>query len=581
MTIDRTAFLIRTHENNPHVQQLVCDLKEHVSSNVYLVCDESSGPIEFGITPKFSLSPEVISKWGFSRHPDDWGWFCGDYCYYVAAEKIEDFDYFCLIEADVYLGKSCLTAIKALLEGCESHALAAGLRQFGSPPRFSKHLALIGEDPSFGCIFPFTRVSRYMIAEMFDLRKRVQNHPAPLRVNDEAILATVAHKSAILPVNLYDFKEVFHPRCFATNPPHLFEAVSVNTDDKRAYHPVVALPKVLSRILSGEKKYSPLRLRRVLSDAPEHIRTALNRALECSRSRPRLDEIVQIEKTERLGCLIGMLNSYEPIETVDVGANPIEGKATYAHLIETGQANLVGFEPNTQAFEELNRSAAPNEHYYCCAIGKGDARDLHLTRHSGFSSVFRPDVNSADYLGFRRDMSVTSTETLQTYRLDDLNSISHIDFLKIDIQGGELDVIANARQKLADALVVQTEVRFFPLYEDEPSFGDLEQELREQGFLLHSFDFLKSVLGNQPLRKKFRRRAFSQVVDGDAFFVKDLRSLSAYSSIQLSQLCVLADNVMGAFDLACLCLEELHRRGNISQQDADSYFSILPNRLKR
>lgn len=578
MTIDRTAFLIRTHENNSQVRQLVRDLNEHVTQNVYLVCDESGGSIDFGNDPKLSLSPQVISKWGFSRHPDDWGWFCGDYCYYIAAEEIEDFEYFCLIEADVHLSESCLLAVKALLEESESPALAADLRRFDSPPLYSKDLASIGEDPSFGCIFPFTRVSRKIISDMFKLRERVQNHSAPLRVNDEAILATVAHKSGEAIVNLYDFEEVFDPRCFATNPPQLFESVSANPDDICAYHPVVALPKVLNRVLSGEKNYSRHRLRRVLRDAPEHVRSALDRALASSKPQTRSD---QAEKTERLGCLMSCLKSYEPIQTIDVGANPVEGEAPYAHLLETGQANLVGFEPNPDAFEELNCSAAPNEKYHCYAIGKGDVTDLYLTQHSGFSSVFRPDFRSADHLGFRQAMSVISTETLQTYRLDDLDSISHIDFLKIDIQGGELDVIANARQKLADALVVQTEVRFFPLYEDEPSFGDLEQELREQGFLLHSFDFLKTVLGNKPLRRKFRPRAFSQVVDGDAFFVKDLRLLETYSSTQLSKLCVLADNVMGAFDLACLCLEELHRRGELSQKYKDSYFSILPSRLKR
>lgn len=73
-----------------------------------------------------------------------------------------------------------------------------------------------------------------MISDMFALRQRAQNHSAPLRVNDEAILAAVARKSGAAILNLHDFEEVTNPRCFARNPPHLFEPVSANPDDPRA-----------------------------------------------------------------------------------------------------------------------------------------------------------------------------------------------------------------------------------------------------------------------------------------------------------------------------------------------------------
>lgn len=57
---------------------------------------------------------------------------------------------------------------------------------------------------------------------------------------------------------------------------------------------------------------------------------------------------------------------------------------------------------------------------------------------------------------------MTSTREVETVRLDDVPETASVDLLKIDIQGGELMVFQNAERRLADALVIQTEVEFLP-----------------------------------------------------------------------------------------------------------------------
>ncbi len=79
---------------------------------------------------------------------------------------------------------------------------------------------------------------------------------------------------------------------------------------------------------------------------------------------------------------------------------------------------------------------------------------------------------------------------VETTRLDDCAGV-HFDLLKIDVQGAELMVFANGRQRLAEAVAVQTEVSFVPLYKDQPSFGAVDTELREQGFIPHAMTALK------------------------------------------------------------------------------------------
>ncbi len=55
---------------------------------------------------------------------------------------------------------------------------------------------------------------------------------------------------------------------------------------------------------------------------------------------------------------------------------------------------------------------------------------------------------------------MTAREPVDTRSLDDVAEITAVDFLKIDIQGGELAVLRAGRDKLRRAVAVQTEVGF-------------------------------------------------------------------------------------------------------------------------
>ena len=82
---------------------------------------------------------------------------------------------------------------------------------------------------------------------------------------------------------------------------------------------------------------------------------------------------------------------------------------------------------------------------------------------------------------------MVNTETVQTKRLDDVEEYPPIDFMKIDVQGGELDILRHGVNTLGNVTVVQLEVEFVPVYKDQPLFGDLQVFLRDQGFQLHKF----------------------------------------------------------------------------------------------
>lgn len=270
-----------------------------------------------------------------------------------------------------------------------------------------------------------------------------------------------------------------------------------------------------------------------------------------------------------------------PLHVVDVGANPIEGDAPYKALLQAGYARVTGFEPQAAALAELNARKSQAETYHPQALGAGGAAQLQLYKHSGFTSLFRIRPAIARLLGFQGGTRPAGTLAICTERLDDLEAVAPIDFLKIDVQGSELAIISNGRKKLAEAVLIQTEVRFLPLYEGEPGFGDLDRELRAQGFLFHDFAFLK----RQPLRsrsvKALRPRTYRQVIDGDAFFIRDLTRVATLTEAQLWRLALLAETVVGSPNLALFCLDALVDRGCISDGEVQAYVRLLPENQRR
>lgn len=268
--------------------------------------------------------------------------------------------------------------------------------------------------------------------------------------------------------------------------------------------------------------------------------------------------------------------SHGAVHVVDVGANPIEGDAPYGELLRAGRAVVTGFEPQPQALAALNRKKTSAETYLPYALGDGGTAELRLYAQSGFASLFDIDESRAALVGFGRGTRPAGRIGLETRRLDDLAEIPPIDFLKIDVQGSELAVIRNGRQKLCGAVLVQAEVRLLPLYQGEPTMGEVVAELAQQGFVLHDFAFLKRRPLSARSAARIRPRFNRQLVDGDALFVRDPATAGAMSDAQLWRLSLLAHSVAQSPNLSAFCIEVLEARGAMPNGAANRYVDLLP-----
>lgn len=287
---------------------------------------------------------------------------------------------------------------------------------------------------------------------------------------------------------------------------------------------------------------------------------------------------------KRLQYLIDMLGVQRSLRIADVGANPIN-VPDYTELQKMGGCEVWGFEPEPVAFAELMKNPLPGSHFVQRAVGKTGKGVFYSHPRSGLGSILPIDKAGVTYLGRpgwhgkQRDPIEIDLISLDKIPVKELPKP---DVLKIDIQGGELDVFQTGRKKLSDAIAVVTEVRFSPIYEDEPLWGDVDAELRDQGFALHKLMFAKSVPAASSVQQQmFKPRLKNQLMDGDAVYIRDPLKIDDWTDEQIKQLAVAAAGVFDSLDLTFFCLDALIAREVLPETATQDFLKQLPRWMQR
>lgn len=150
---------------------------------------------------------------------------------------------------------------------------------------------------------------------------------------------------------------------------------------------------------------------------------------------------------------------------------------------------VIGFDPDAVECARLNEKYA-SDYVKAVPVGLSNTtgrKTLYLTREPACSSLIRPDPYLTDNypaLGCASEIGQTVVETTTLDVWSRAAGLPHIDYLKIDTQGTELDILQGGRQMLKTVRAIEVEVEFNPIYEGQPVFSDVDHFLREQGFVL-------------------------------------------------------------------------------------------------
>ena len=150
---------------------------------------------------------------------------------------------------------------------------------------------------------------------------------------------------------------------------------------------------------------------------------------------------------------------------------------------------VIGFDPDEEECRRLaERADGGASRYVPVALG-GEAgpAPLHLTREPACSSLYPPDVGLVETRPALVVITPAGEVEVELQTLDGWTGregVDRVDFVKLDTQGSELDILQGAGRTLQAVRVVEAEVEFNPIYQSQPLFADVDRYLRGHGFVL-------------------------------------------------------------------------------------------------
>jgi FkbM family methyltransferase len=249
------------------------------------------------------------------------------------------------------------------------------------------------------------------------------------------------------------------------------------------------------------------------------------------------------------------------IAVVDVGSQNRDSETrVYAPLMRAGSVKVIRLEALNDEVVKGSEDE-PSTVLKNYVIGHGGPANVHITKFNRTSSLFEPDVEFLRQFWSLADMfEAVETREATTTKLDDVEEIKDCDFLKIDVQGGELDVIKGSLRLLEGAILVQTKVEFAPIFRNQPLFSDIDVLLRELSFDL--IDFVSAGYNSYAaLRRPLSR---SRLLWADAIYFKSPVRLEPQKLLKAAYI---AHINYGMYDLAADYLQhyDKHRGAKLAE----------------
>ncbi|MHB8790386.1 MAG: FkbM family methyltransferase [Desulfobulbaceae bacterium] len=210
--------------------------------------------------------------------------------------------------------------------------------------------------------------------------------------------------------------------------------------------------------------------------------SSVNRRIESSKAEDGLDPFADQHT---------LVNKQDPT-IFDVGSYVGDIACKYVELFP--RATVYAFEPTSASFHELEKKASQikNIQAYNYALADSIKREtFYLNKFSPTNSLLKPSVNASNTWGENlldtREEILVECTTIDSFCSE--RDITHIDILKLDVQGGELRVLDGARNMLGKGKIglLYTEIIFADTYQNQVKLADLLQCMEKYQFAFFNF----------------------------------------------------------------------------------------------
>lgn len=234
---------------------------------------------------------------------------------------------------------------------------------------------------------------------------------------------------------------------------------------------------------------------------------------------------------------------------VDCGAR---GEAHHPFLSAYPQAQYIGFEADAEESARLQENFKHGRKIFPVGVGrKKQVLPFYITRNPACSSFIEPDHSFfGQFLDTNLDTEVQSVVDLPVVAMDEYlpkMGIFSVDFIELDTQGSELDILKGAEKLLNESVVgVMVEVEFSPIYKNQPLFADIDSFLRSHGFTL--FDVSRHRYRRKAALRELPTRG--HIVHGHSLYMRDFRLLSGSDCWEKSLKLAMVADFFGYWDYA-------------------------------
>jgi FkbM family methyltransferase len=201
--------------------------------------------------------------------------------------------------------------------------------------------------------------------------------------------------------------------------------------------------------------------------------------------------------------LLQLLSPDEQFLIVDGGAREVDRDPRWRPF-PPDRLRFIGFEPDEAEAARLNATRGPGglEWQFIPAglWGMSGRMRLEHNKATGGSSFLTQNRELTDRWKFENPTETTlardaffpvSCEDCRVVSLADWAkdaNVNAIDFIKLNVQGGELQILQGAGRLLERVLGLLVEVSFVESYKRRPMFADIDRYLEDRGFVF--FDLL-------------------------------------------------------------------------------------------